>query len=241
MTAHPRDLTPARSPARAERTDDPTRLLLWDSAAFSLLPRELIGTVGEAVARRIFHRFGFANGEIDFTTVAASCHWDHIGDQWLACLAILRAEGKAQIEPLRVVIDPERGVFEVELILRCGYESFRDDSDAESTEPACWALTGYLAGFSTALFGSPEQFEEQACRGHLGCESHLVGPIAAQMTVTARLKEPETIAAVERRHVLQVLARCGGNRTHAARALGIGANTLWRKLKQWGVPPARPS
>jgi len=22
-------------------------------------------------------------------------------------------------------------------------------------------------------------------------------------------------------------------------ALGIGANTLWRKLKGWGVPPAR--
>ena len=49
------------------------------------------------------------------------------------------------------------------------------------------------------------------------------------------------MADVERRYVLQVLERFDGNRTHTARALGIGANTLWRKLKSWGVPPARES
>ncbi|MCP4449168.1 MAG: hypothetical protein GY811_28125 [Myxococcales bacterium] len=30
-----------------------------------------------------------------------------------------------------------------------------------------------------------------------------------------------------------------GNRTQTAKALGIGASTLWRKLKGWGVAPAR--
>ena len=47
------------------------------------------------------------------------------------------------------------------------------------------------------------------------------------------------MADLERRYVLQVLDRFDGNRTHTAKALGIGANTLWRKLKSWGVPPAR--
>ena len=47
------------------------------------------------------------------------------------------------------------------------------------------------------------------------------------------------MADVERRYVLQVLERFEGNRTHTAKALGIGANTLWRKLKSWGVPSAR--
>jgi Nif-specific regulatory protein len=45
----------------------------------------------------------------------------------------------------------------------------------------------------------------------------------------------ETLAAVERRHVLAVLERHGGNRSSAARALGIGRNTLGRKLKDWGL------
>jgi DNA-binding NtrC family response regulator len=47
------------------------------------------------------------------------------------------------------------------------------------------------------------------------------------------------MAELEKRYVLEVLERFDGNRTRTARALGIGANTLWRKLKSWGVPPAR--
>jgi len=47
------------------------------------------------------------------------------------------------------------------------------------------------------------------------------------------------LAELERRYVLMVLERFEGNRTHTARALGIGTNTLWRKLKAWGQPPAR--
>ncbi len=42
------------------------------------------------------------------------------------------------------------------------------------------------------------------------------------------------LAEVERRHILSVLARCGNNKTKAAAVLGIGTNTLWRKLKKYG-------
>ena len=52
--------------------------------------------------------------------------------------------------------------------------------------------------------------------------------------------ELRPLAEVEKEYVLFVLNRFDGNRTHAAKALGIGSNTLWRKLKKWGVPPARP-
>lgn len=37
---------------------------------------------------------------------------------------------------------------------------------------------------------------------------------------------------VERRHIRAVLRRCNYNRARAARVLGIGRNSLWRKLKQ---------
>jgi len=39
---------------------------------------------------------------------------------------------------------------------------------------------------------------------------------------------------VERDYVFTVLKSVDGNRTHAAKTLGIGATTLWRKLKEWG-------
>ena len=44
-----------------------------------------------------------------------------------------------------------------------------------------------------------------------------------------------SLAEVERRHVLRVLEELGGNRKETARVLGIGTNTLWRKLKQFGI------
>ncbi len=41
-----------------------------------------------------------------------------------------------------------------------------------------------------------------------------------------------TLAEMEREHVLGVLGACDGSVVEAARVLGIGRNTLWRKLKQ---------
>jgi len=54
------------------------------------------------------------------------------------------------------------------------------------------------------------------------------GP-AAPPAASERLEE------VERAHILAVLAATGGNRAAAARRLGIGTATLFRKLKAWGV------
>ncbi|MEJ2722366.1 MAG: sigma 54-interacting transcriptional regulator, partial [bacterium] len=44
-----------------------------------------------------------------------------------------------------------------------------------------------------------------------------------------------TLAEMEREYVLAVLDSLNGNRTRAAKTLGIGATTLWRRLKEWGV------
>ena len=44
---------------------------------------------------------------------------------------------------------------------------------------------------------------------------------------------PLALAEVERHHILRVLEKMGGNRKETARALGIGANTLWRKLRHY--------
>ena len=71
-------------------------------------------------------------------------------------------------------------------------------------------------------------------RGHLPPE--VVGDRSRGRLVFGKVVSMEEL---ERQYVLHVLDRFGGNRTHTARALGIGANTLWRKLKSWGVPAAK--
>jgi DNA-binding NtrC family response regulator len=44
-----------------------------------------------------------------------------------------------------------------------------------------------------------------------------------------------SLAEVEREHVLRVLEACGGHQGDAARVLGIGRTTLWRKLRGFGL------
>jgi two-component system response regulator HydG len=44
-----------------------------------------------------------------------------------------------------------------------------------------------------------------------------------------------TLEEAERRHVLRVLEACHGQQLDAARILGVGRTTLWRKLKGYGI------
>lgn len=46
---------------------------------------------------------------------------------------------------------------------------------------------------------------------------------------------PATLEAQEKAHILQALKLAGGNRSEAARMLGIDRVSLWRKLKKYGV------
>lgn len=43
-----------------------------------------------------------------------------------------------------------------------------------------------------------------------------------------------SLAEVEREHVMRVLEACGGSQIEAARVLGIGRSTLWRKMRAYG-------
>jgi DNA-binding NtrC family response regulator len=47
-----------------------------------------------------------------------------------------------------------------------------------------------------------------------------------------------TVHEVERELMLQTLAHCDGNRTHAARVLGVSVRTMRNKIKQYSADGA---
>ncbi len=52
----------------------------------------------------------------------------------------------------------------------------------------------------------------------------------------ARDRDGWTLAEVEKEHILRVLRRHQGNASAAARQLGVSRTTLWRKLREYGLP-----
>jgi len=56
-----------------------------------------------------------------------------------------------------------------------------------------------------------------------------------ETTLFVALEPGMTLADFERLVILQTLKRHSQNRTHTARALGIGIRTLQRKIKQYGA------
>jgi two-component system, NtrC family, response regulator HydG len=63
----------------------------------------------------------------------------------------------------------------------------------------------------------------------------LRGGVAAPPGARARVRR---LDEVEREHIFAALAAHGGNQTLAARALGIGTTTLYRRLKRYGADAA---
>ena len=70
-------------------------------------------------------------------------------------------------------------------------------------------------------------------------EPHHLPEEIVRATSTTRGGPFRTLAQVEQEHVLTVLRACRGVQADAARVLGIGRNTLWRKLRTYGRVPLR--
>src|SRR5439155_12186081 len=79
--------------------------------------------------------------------------------------------------------------------------------------------------------------EAAAARSRTGSDRHPSGGDAIR-GVAEDARETWSLADVEREHILRVLRRHHGNSTAAAKQLGISRTTLWRKLREYGIPRA---
>lgn len=81
----------------------------------------------------------------------------------------------------------------------------------------------------------PFQIGEAELMVRRAASSRMLGKPTAAIA-SAAVEPPAPLAEAEARHIRQALRYCKNNRAQAARLLGIGRNTLWRKLRQIEKP-----
>ncbi len=136
--------------------------------------------------------------------------------------------------------DPTQRLMLRAMLERANYAVGDDDPDVaihDDFEEAVLA-SETVPTLVVTSFGEAPRAVEAMARGVWGYillplqpdETALMVSRAANAGQTDTPFEPRSLAEVETEHIRAVLRHCNGNRSKAAKVLGIGRNTLWRKL-----------
>ena len=152
------------------------RLVLLSAAAMGLFRKELIDTLGFETARRLFLRFGYADGYHDAVSLRGRLNWRDRLDGLRAGIVLQRLEGITRAEIVHLEHDAESGRFHEEKLWHDSYIAEQHlDHYGESAEPVCWSLVGYASGYTSACMGQEIYFQEQECRGQGAARCVVVG------------------------------------------------------------------
>ncbi|MCC6807050.1 MAG: sigma-54-dependent Fis family transcriptional regulator [Deltaproteobacteria bacterium] len=148
------------------------RSLLFDAVALGLLRRELIQLLGQAGARGVLTRFGYAHGWRTAETLKSAFPWDD-ESEWK------RAGGRLHtLQGLVVVEMPahQRTHLLAESLWQDSYEAEQHLLQlGRSEEPVCWTLTGFASGYLSFCNGGEVYCVEERCRAKGDAVCSVVG------------------------------------------------------------------
>ena len=150
------------------------RVLLLDAVALGLLRKLLIDTLGEAGARGVLTRFGFAHGWRTAESLRTAFPWDDENEWRRAGGRLHTLQGlvvalspNAPDAPKTPDEDPPPGPKPL------GDSIWLDSYEAEqhlvhlgqAEHPVCWTLTGFASGYLSRVWGREVFALETRCRG----------------------------------------------------------------------------
>ena len=152
------------------------RVVLLSAAAMGLMRKELIDTLGLDTARRLFLRFGFADGYHDAVSLRDRSKWPDPLDGLRAGIVLHRLEGIVRAEILTLEHDAAAGRFHEEVIWHDSYVAEQHVHHyGKTTAPVCWSLVGYASGYASACLGQEIYFRESECAGQGAAQCTVVG------------------------------------------------------------------
>jgi DNA-binding NtrC family response regulator len=152
------------------------RVVLLSAAAMGLLRKELIDTLGFDTARRLFLRFGYADGYHDAVSMRDRSKWSNGLEGLRAGLVLHRLEGIARPEVVALEHDEKSARFEERVLWHDSYVAEQHVHHyGKSAAPVCWSLVGYASGYASACLGQEIYFQEEECLAQGGAVCTVVG------------------------------------------------------------------
>jgi len=152
------------------------RIVLLSAAAMGLLRKELIDTLGFDTARRLFLRFGYADGYHDAVSMRDRSKWPNGLEGLQAGIALHRLEGIARPEVVELEHDETSGRFRETVRWHDSYVAEQHVHHyGKSAAPVCWSLVGYASGYASACLGQEIYFQEQECLAQGAATCTVVG------------------------------------------------------------------
>jgi DNA-binding NtrC family response regulator len=142
------------------------RVVILSAAAWGLLRKELIDTLGLDAARRLMLRFGYADGYHDAVSLRDRSQWASPLEGVRAGIVLHRLEGIVRGDIIKLVHDTTSGRFEEEVVWHDSYVAEHHVHHyGKSHAPTCWSLVGYASGYVSACLGREIYFRETECLG----------------------------------------------------------------------------
>jgi DNA-binding NtrC family response regulator len=152
------------------------RVVLLSAAALGLIRKELIDTLGLETARRLFLRFGFADGYHDAVSLRDRSKWSNPLEGLQAGIVLHRLEGIVRADIVALEHDAAAGRFREDVIWRESYVAEQHlHHYGKTTTPVCWSLAGYASGYASACMGQEIYFRETECVGQGATQCTVVG------------------------------------------------------------------
>ncbi len=156
------------------------RMVLLSAAALGLMRKELIDTLGHETARRLFLRFGYADGYHDAISLRDRSKWPAPVDGLQAGVVLHRLEGIVRAEVVTLEHDAASRRFLEEVRWHESYVAEQHvDHYGTSSTPVCWSLVGYASGYASACLGQEIYFRERECLAQGAPHCTVVGKDAA--------------------------------------------------------------
>jgi len=152
------------------------RVVLLSAVAMGLLRKELIDTLGLETARRLFLRFGYADGYHDAVSLRDRSKWSSPLEGLRAGVVLHRLEGIVRAEIVRLDHDAASGRFLEEAHWHDSYVAEQHVHHyGKGRDPVCWSLVGYASGYASACLGHEVYFRESECLGQGATRCTVIG------------------------------------------------------------------